>query len=130
MFPEHQEFKEAAHIGEELFNDNSYEIERNCQSIQRGMERKLFTMEAGLKVYGVTMEQYEQYLGKDMTNLLSSYISTNKTIVNGPSFIHVISYMVKHFSEPKPEYDNFNSVIKALNKFTKEVEEKYAHQEG
>jgi hypothetical protein len=64
MFPDHQQFNEAAHIGEELFDDKSYELERNCQSIQKGFERGLFTIEAGLKAYGVTMEEYDQYLGK------------------------------------------------------------------
>ena len=64
MFPDHIKFKEAAYIGEELFDDEQYELERSCVSLQSGVERKLFTLDAGLKTYGITIEQYEQYLAK------------------------------------------------------------------
>lgn len=129
MFPDHEKFKEAAHIGEELFNDESSELERNCQCIQRGLEQKLFTMEAGLKAYGVTIKEYEQYLGKDLANLLSAYVATNEALINDSIFIHVISYMVGHISKPQNDRYNLDPVIKALGKLSEEVEQKHAHQE-
>lgn len=64
MYPEHQHFKEAAHIGEELFDDEFYELERNCQSIKRGLDGKVFTLEDGLKAYNVSREKYEEFFGR------------------------------------------------------------------
>ena len=68
MFPDPTKYKESAYIGEELFDDPAYELERACRSLRRCVERKLFTLNAGLKSYGITNEQYEKLLSKSQDN--------------------------------------------------------------
>ena len=67
-FPDPTKYKESAYIGEDLFDDPAYELERACRSLRKCVERKLFTLNAGLKSYGITNEQYEKFLSKSQDN--------------------------------------------------------------
>lgn len=55
---------EAAHIGEELFDDADYESERQCRSAHHAISRDLLNREKALKVYKVSIDQYASFLAK------------------------------------------------------------------
>lgn len=61
---------EAGYIGEELFSDSAYELERQCAFVHRTLERKLMSQEEALEAHGVTADQYTAYLLRNTLDLL------------------------------------------------------------
>lgn len=127
MFPDHIKLKEAAHIGEELFDDNSYELERSCLSLQKGVERKLFTLDVGLRTYGITREQYEEYLAKDIAKILNVNFPANKSLSDQVSTIHVLERIFPLLSSFSFPQNNLIAIRRVLERLSKEVEKAYTH---
>jgi len=126
MFPDNEQFKEATHIGEELFDDQAYELDRRCRSVQRGVERNLFARETALKSYGVTRQQYEDYLSRNLTEHLQSSISINYivTSLDYGYFIHVMDRMLQNLAKipHHGRLKHLDSTINEMKKLSKEVE--------
>jgi hypothetical protein len=54
-------------IGEELLS-NIPEIEEKCRVVRQAVNDKYFSLEEALKLYGVTIEQYRDYIDTYDTN--------------------------------------------------------------
>jgi hypothetical protein len=131
MFPDKHIHTEAAHIGEELLDNPLYEIERKCESIQRGVERGLFDVPAGLKAYGITQPEYEKYLGEHMSEQLVTAVSLSTAMSGYTSYIHVINHMMVSFANTSPTILSHSkslvSALRALKKLSKEAEATQYH---
>jgi hypothetical protein len=131
MYPDKHTHTEAAHIGEELLDDPSYEIEKKCESIQRGVERGLFDVPAGLKAYGVLQSDYDRYLGEHLSEQLVTAVSLSTAATGYTSYIHVINHMMVSFANASPLFSSHSkslvSALRALKKLSKEAEEEKYH---
>jgi len=131
MFPDKHINTEAAHIGEELFDDMAYEIGRKCESVQHGIERGIFDLPTGLKAYGVLQADYDTYLGEHMSEQLVTAVSLSTAVSGYTSYIHVINYMMVSFANTSPSFSSHSktltSALRALKKLSKEVEEEKYH---
>jgi hypothetical protein len=70
MSPDKYRLTESAYIGEELFTDAGYELERQCASVRHAEERKLMSREEALEAFGVSPEQYTAYLARNTSHIL------------------------------------------------------------
>jgi len=122
MFPKDVDYREEAHIGEELFDDLSYELERQCMVVQSTVEKGIFSLERALKSYKVQKEDYDNFLAKQQYEILqkSIYGSSNANAEDLSSF----SVLYKLFNKlviihPK------NPFKKTLNEFQHALEKKH-----
>jgi hypothetical protein len=53
--------RESSHIGEELLDEN-LELESKCETIERTVTGGIFSLEKALKLYGVSIDAYIDYL--------------------------------------------------------------------
>lgn len=66
---------DSGSIAKELFSEGFSEIMDKCKVVEMTVEDKDFTREEALKIYGVTKEQYENYLEKKVSKELIYHIS-------------------------------------------------------
>jgi hypothetical protein len=124
MFPDKKEYKEAAHIGEELFEDKDYELERQCMSVQRGVERNLFPLDVALNAYNVTREQYEEFLAKNINKQLQAYLLIQPNAFGYSTYFHIMDRMV-HLLAGEHNSHNMkylHPLLKELRKLSKDIE--------
>jgi hypothetical protein len=134
MYPGKHAYTEAAHIGEELFDDPAYEVEQNCERIQRGVERGIFDVPGGLQAYKVLQSDYDKYLGEHLAEQLVTAVSLSTATAGYTSYIHVINYMMESFAHSSPVFSSHSKspepALRALKKLSKEAEEKKFHFGG
>ena len=109
-----------------MLDNPLYEIERKCESIQRGVERGLFDVTTGLNAYSVTQPVYEKYLGEHMSEQLIAAVGSATATVGYTSYIHVINHMMANFANADivelQHRKSLQSALRALKKLSKEVE--------
>jgi hypothetical protein len=69
-------------VGSELFNGKEDELDRKISVIRRTISDKDFTLNEALEAYGVTEQEYTQYLIKSFISTFkdqTGYLSSTKT---------------------------------------------------
>jgi hypothetical protein len=66
MLRDRKKYTEAAHIGEEFFQNKDYELERQCMTVQSSVQRKVLSLPEALDAYGITKEQFGNFLVKNI----------------------------------------------------------------
>jgi hypothetical protein len=90
MLLDRTKYKEAAHIGEELFQDAAYELERQCMTVESVVKRKILSLPEALEAYEVTKEEFENYLAKNISeNFLTLYVTGEN--IDRKMYLHVMS---------------------------------------
>ena len=106
---------------------NACEIEKNCEHIQRGVERGIFDVPTSLKAYNVLQSDYDKYLGEHLAEQLVTAVSLSATPASYTSYIHVINYMMESFANASPLFSLHSKslvpALRALKKLSKEVED-------
>ncbi|QJD98237.1 hypothetical protein HH214_21330 [Mucilaginibacter robiniae] len=122
---------ESAYIGEELFADADYELERQCASVRHAEERGLMSREQALDAFEVTPEQYTAFLAHNTSHILwpaadtkvwswtESVITLRVMNINLIQFAnHQTQTQGKHLKYLK----TLNAALRAMKKLTEEVE--------
>jgi len=105
---------EEAHIGEELFQDKAYELERQCMTVQNTVQRKVFSLAEALEAYGVSNEDFENYLAKTITE---KYLNT----ITPKMYLRVVKKKFHHgLGNEHPK--EVARVDKSLDQLTGELE--------
>lgn len=76
MFHNREDFRESAHIAEELFLDSEYELERQCMAVKSVIKKGICSMDEALSAYKVTSDQYFRYLGKSESSEIRMSVGT------------------------------------------------------
>ncbi len=123
MFPDKKEYGEAAHIGEELFGDIEYELQRQCMSVQRGVERNLFPLDIALKAYCVTLEQYEDFLAKSINEQLQANLWIQSNAPDYSIYLNIMDRMLIFFAgkDNSNNMRHIDPVLKELRKLSKNI---------
>lgn len=66
MLLDRKKYTEAAHIGQEFFENKAYELERQCMAVQSSVQRKILSFPEALEAYCVSKEQFGNYLVKSI----------------------------------------------------------------
>ena len=90
MLTDRENYKEEGYIGEELFQNPAYELERQCMTVESTVKRKIFTLPEALELYEVSEEQFENYLAKNIFENFSTLYTTDGTLNQNIS-LHVVN---------------------------------------
>jgi len=76
MYHNREDFRESAHIAEELFLDSEYELERQCMAVKSVIKKGICSMDEALSAYKITSDQYFTYLGKSESSEIRMSVGT------------------------------------------------------
>ena len=94
MYLDRSKSNEAAHVAEELFQDEVYELERQCMVVQDTVEQGVFTLDQALKGYKVSMNAYTDFLARTRTNDITDKVQGESAQVTHTVFLEVVAKMV------------------------------------
>jgi hypothetical protein len=121
MLTDNRNFREAGHIAEELLDNQAYELERRCASVERSVKGGAFLLDKALKLYKVDMDNYIDYIAKTHADNMSAELTeaTEKALM-----IHKIKVMIKLFTRMFENVDPHEIVILIdnLDTFSNKVE--------
>ena len=75
MLPGNNNLREAAHIAEELLDDQALETERKCESIERAVTGKIMSLQQALAMYKADMDSYINYIVNKHANSFSAQLA-------------------------------------------------------
>jgi hypothetical protein len=122
---------ESAYIGEELFADASYELERQCASVRHAEERRLMSREEALEAFEVTPGQYTAYLARNTSQILwpvnPAVLSRMENLIALRVLNANLMEFASHQNQAKMVHlKHLNAALRAMKKLTDEAE----HQSG
>jgi hypothetical protein len=121
MFTENNNFREAAHIGEELFDNSGFEMDSKCMSVESTVKDGVFTLEKALKLYKVPLETYIDYLAG---NHVASIDNQLKSDTKKAQMMFTINVMEKIFEITFANIDAsmVTNITKILSHFSRDIE--------
>jgi hypothetical protein len=129
MLPGREKYKEAAHTGEEFFQDKAYELERQCMTVQSAVQRKILSFPEALEAYGVTKEQFANYLVKNIREEMYTTLYTGTGIIDVTMYLEIIKKLV-HEAPGSTHSKKIPLVDNAIVQFSNEIEaEDYNHKQ-
>jgi len=128
MSPDKYRLTESAYIGEELFADASYELERQCASVRHAEERKLMSREKALEAFEVTPEQYTAYLARNTSQILWPVLTTELSWTESLIALRVLSANLMEFASHQNQakmvhLKHLSAALRAMKKLTDEAED-------
>ena len=121
MLTENKNFREAGHIAEELLDNETYELERRCVSVERTVKGGAFLLDKALKLYKVAMDDYIDYIAKTHADNMSAELSETSEKAR---MIHKTKVMTKLFIRMFENVDPHEIVIllNNLDTFSNKIE--------
>jgi hypothetical protein len=128
MYPDKYRLTESAYIGEELFSDAVYDLERQCASVSHAEQRKLMSREEALEAFEVTPEQYTAYLARNTSHILwpahKSVLSWTESVMT----LQVLSANLMEFASYQTQAQmgylkHFNAALSAMKQLIDEAED-------
>jgi hypothetical protein len=117
MFHNTKDFRESAHIAEELFQNKEYELERQCMTVQSVIKKGICSMEDALSAYQVKKSDYYKYLGKaessEIRQSIGSSIDISSTTVLVEVFLGIIS---ETWSLPEKKAQRISKILNTVLK--------------
>src|SRR6185437_8538452 len=126
MLRDRKGYTEAAHIGEEFFQNNAYELERQCMMVQSAVQRKILTFPEALSTYGVTKEQFGNFLVKSIRENVFTTLS-NDGMVDLTMYLDILKKLFHEVLDDK-HVQRAASVDKAIDQFSSEIEAEGYHK--
>ncbi len=85
------QYKEDAHIGEELMEESKVSpLDRKCFAVRQMVEHGVFTLEEALAAYSVSKEDFHNYLSKHVVSEISVLLLHTSSVFAVTSSIAVI----------------------------------------
>ena len=129
MLPDRKKYTEAAHTGEEFFQDKAYELERQCMTVQSAVQRKILSFPEALEAYGVTKEQFGDYFVKNIKEEMYTTLYTGIGIIDVTTYLEIIKKLV-HEAPGSTHSKKIPLVDNAIIQFSNEIEaEDYHHKQ-
>ena len=125
MYLDRSKSNEAAHVAEELFQDEAYELERNCMVVQDTVEQGVFTLDQALKGYKVSMSDYTDFLARKGTNDITDKVQGQSAQVTHTVLLEVVAKMVLENFNP----GDFSRVLNNARRIKKQTEAAYQTKE-
>lgn len=114
-------FREAAHIGEEMLTNIDLDMDSKCMSVESTVGDGVFTLEKALKLYKVPKETYFAYVAKNHAASINTQLRSDS---QKDEVIFTINVIEKIFEISFAAVSSklVAAVTSTLNDFSKDVE--------
>ena len=127
MSPLKYTLTEAAYIGEELFDNAAYELERQCASVRHAEERKLMSREQALEIFEVSPDQYTEYLAKNAFLILwptdTNIVNWSESSISLKAINATLIYFATRHQGSTVALKHWDAALRAMKKVTEEAED-------
>ncbi len=124
MYPDNLKYqKEEAHTGEELLNSSQVsDLERTCMVIKQLVDDKAFSLNEALELYGLSNQEYDNFLSRHMKAELSAALSSvshakDKMMIS----LQIMSFIYEQFIVSVDS--DSTAIVAHFAKLSKEIEE-------
>ena len=116
-------FREGAHIGEEMLGNIDLEMDSKCMSVESTVGDGVFTLEKALKLYKVPKETYFAYVAKNHAATINTQLKSDS---QKDEIIFTLNVMEKMFeiSFAAVSTNLVAAITSTLNDFSKDIEKK------
>jgi hypothetical protein len=121
MLVDNDNFREAAHIGEEILSNRDLAIRTQCLAVEGTVSSGVLTLEKALRIYKVPFEIYVDFIANNHVNSITNQIKSDS---EKDTIIFNIKVMEKILQLSFATFDSklITSIIKSLTSLSKEVE--------
>jgi hypothetical protein len=120
MLADNKNFREAAHVGDEIMNDQVLALRSKCLSVYETVTDKTFTLEKALKLYNVPYETYIEFAALKQAEEMEDQARSDSKAGEITFKIDVMEKLFE-YSFPAMKKEQFDKVLNVLIEYSKEV---------
>jgi hypothetical protein len=111
------QYKEEAHIGEELMEDSKVSpLDRRCFAIKQMVEDRVFTLDEALAAYSVSKDDFNNYLSRYVVSEIKVLLLDSSSVIAITASLAVISKLYQTFvGSIDPEAQAFQNHLLSLS---------------
>ncbi|HWB93432.1 MAG TPA: hypothetical protein VG605_16335 [Puia sp.] len=111
------QYKEEAHIGEELMEDSKVSpLDRRCFAVKQMVEDKVFTLDEALAAYSVNKDDFNNYLSRYVVSEINVLLLDSSSVIAVTASLAVISKLYQTFvGSIDPEAQAFQNHLLSLS---------------
>ena len=111
------QYKEEAHIGEELMEDSKVSsLDRRCFAVKQMVEDKVFTLDEALAAYSVSKDDFNNYLSRYVVSEIKVLLLDSSSVIAVTASLAVISKLYQTFvGSIDPEAQAFQNHLLSLS---------------
>jgi len=117
---------EADYIGEELFDNAAYELERQCASVRHTEERKIMSRGRALEIFEVSADQHTEYLAKNAFHILwpadTTVINWGESSISLKAINATLIYFASRHQGSTAALKHLDAALRAMKKLNEEAE--------
>jgi len=112
--------REAGHIGGELLDD-ALLLESKCETIERTVTGGAFSLEKALRLYGVSIDAYIDYLADKHAMSYSGQLPENTKVKELSVRLKAMEKLMRAMFGNMIDHDDLLSLMKSYGNFSKKV---------
>jgi hypothetical protein len=111
------QYKEEAHIGEELMEDSKVSpLDRRCFAVKQMVEDRVFTLDEALAAYSVSKDDFNNYLSRYVVSEIKVLLLDSSSVIAVTASLAVISKLYQTFvGSIDPEAQAFQNHLLSLS---------------
>ena len=111
------QYKEEAHIGEELMEDSKVSpLDRSCFAVKQMVEDRVFTLDEALAAYSVSKDDFNNYLSRYVVSEIKVLLLDSSSVIAVTASLAVISKLYQTFvGSIDPEAQAFQNHLLSLS---------------
>lgn|SRR6185437_1758487 len=111
------QYKEEAHIGEELMEDSKVSpLDRRCFAVKQMVEDRVFTLDEALAAYSVSKDDFNNYLSRYVVSEIKVLLLDSSSVIAITASLAVISKLYQTFvGSIDPEAQAFQNHLLSLS---------------
>jgi len=111
------QYKEEAHIGEELMEDSKVSpLDRRCFAVKQMVEDRVFTLDEALAAYSVSKDDFNNYLSRYVVSEINGLLLDSSSVIAVTASLAVISKLYQTFvGSIDPEAQAFQNHLLSLS---------------
>jgi hypothetical protein len=111
------QYKEEAHIGEELMEDSKVSpLDRKCFAVKQMVEDRVFTLDEALAAYSVSKDDFNNYLSRYVVSEINVLFLDSSSVIAVTASIAVIGKLYQTFlGSIDPEAQAFQKHLLSLS---------------
>ena len=112
--------REASYIADELLDD-ALELESRCETIERTVSGHVFSLERALKLYGVEMDSYIDYLTDKHVKSYSGQLADHSKVIELSGKLKAAEKLLRAMFGDVIDHDDLIALMKKYDIFSKRV---------
>jgi len=111
------QYREEAHIGEELMEDSKVSpLDRRCFAVKQMVEDRVFTLDEALAAYSVSKDDFNNYLSRYVVSEIKVLLLDSSSVIAITASLAVISKLYQTFvGSIDPEAQAFQNHLLSLS---------------